>query len=132
MFILIITMQYSQKVIDHCDNPVNVGSFNRDDIDVGTGIVGSAACGDVIKIQIRIRDGIIIDTRFKAFGCSSAIAASSWTAGWLLGKTIDEAITIENKIIADDLSLSKIKLHCSVLAKEAIEAAIQDYFSKNP
>ena len=125
-------MAYSEKLLDHYDNPRNVGSLDKTDDNVGTGIVGAPACGDVMKLQIKVSaDGIIEDACFKTFGCGSAIASSSIITEWIKNKTIDEAAKIENREIADYLSLPPVKIHCSVLAEDAIKAAIQDYKSKN-
>lgn len=123
-------MAYSKKVIDHYENPRNVGSFDKSDADVGTGLVGAPACGDVMKLQIKITDGVIEDAKFKTFGCGSAIASSSLLTEWVKGKTIDEALEIKNTHIADELALPPVKIHCSVLAEDAIRAAIKDYKSK--
>jgi nitrogen fixation NifU-like protein len=125
-------MAYSKKTMDHFDNPRNVGSLNKDDLDVGTGIVGAPACGDVMKLQLKISDGgIIEDAKFKTFGCGSAIASSSLITTWVKGKTINEAQEISNADIARELSLPPVKIHCSVLAEDAIRAAIKDYENKN-
>tara|TARA_R110000824_G_scaffold141571_1_gene308181 strand:+ start:908 stop:1282 length:375 start_codon:yes stop_codon:yes gene_type:complete len=119
---------YSQKLIDHFDNPQNVGSFDKKDNNVGTGLVGAPACGDVMKLQIKVNDdGIIKDAKFKTFGCGSAIASSSLITEWVKGKTLDEAGEIRNTHIAKHLSLPPVKIHCSVLAEDAIKAAISDY-----
>ena len=119
---------YSQKLIDHFDNPKNVGSFDKKDNNVGTGLVGAPACGDVMKLQIKVNDdGIIKDAKFKTFGCGSAIASSSLITEWVKGKTLDEAGEIRNTHIAKHLSLPPVKIHCSVLAEDAIKAAISDY-----
>jgi nitrogen fixation NifU-like protein len=124
-------MAYSEKVIDHYENPRNVGSLDKNDPSVGTGLVGAPACGDVMKLQIRIRDdGIIEDARFKTFGCGSAIASSSLVTEWVKGKSVDEAERIKNQDIARELSLPPVKIHCSVLAEDAIKAAIADYRKK--
>ena len=124
-------MAYSEKVLDHYDNPRNVGSLDKTDDSVGTGIVGAPACGDVMKLQIKVSDeGIIEDARFKTFGCGSAIASSSLVTEWVKGKTIDEAGTIENREIASYLALPPVKIHCSVLAEDAIKAALADYRRK--
>jgi nitrogen fixation NifU-like protein len=125
-------MAYSEKLLDHYDNPRNVGSLDKTDDNVGTGIVGAPACGDVMKLQIKVSaDGIIEDARFKTFGCGSAIASSSIITEWIKNKTLDEAAKIENREIANYLSLPPVKIHCSVLAEDAIKAAIQDYKNKN-
>src|SRR5262245_40888013 len=124
-------MAYSDKVIDHYENPRNVGSMPKEDPDVGTGLVGAPACGDVMKLQIKVNDtGLIEDAKFKTFGCGSAIASSSLATEWLKGKTIDEASTIKNTMIAEELSLPPVKIHCSVLAEDAIKAAIADFKAK--
>lgn len=121
-------MAYSDKVVDHYENPRNVGSFEKTDITVGTGLVGAPACGDVMKLQIKVgENGIIEDAKFKTFGCGSAIASSSLATEWLKGKTLDEAETIKNTLIAQELALPPVKIHCSVLAEDAIKAAISDY-----
>ena len=122
-----ITMAYSQKVIDHYENPRNVGSFNPSDTSIGTGMVGAPACGDVMKLQIRVEDGIIRDARFKTYGCGSAIASSSLLTEWVKGKTLDQAGSIKNSQIAEELALPPVKIHCSILAEDAIKAAIHDY-----
>ena len=124
-------MSYSQKVVDHYENPRNVGSFDRNDASVGTGMVGAPACGDVMKLQIRVReDGIIEDARFKTYGCGSAIASSSLVTEWVKGKTLDQAMQIRNTQIAEELALPPVKIHCSILAEDAIKAAVADYRSK--
>ena len=124
-------MAYSEKVIDHYEHPRNVGAFEKDEQDVGTGMVGAPACGDVMKLQIRVNDqGIIEDARFKTYGCGSAIASSSLLTEWVKGKTLDEAKQIKNQDIADELALPPVKIHCSVLAEDAIKAAIDDYLAK--
>jgi nitrogen fixation NifU-like protein len=120
-------MAYSDKVLDHYENPRNVGSFSKDEPDVGTGMVGAPACGDVMKLQIKVKDGIITDAKFKTYGCGSAIASSSLVTELLKGKTLDEASTIKNSHIAEELALPPVKIHCSVLAEDAIKAAIKDY-----
>ena len=124
-------MAYSQKVIDHYENPRNVGSFDKDDVDVGTGMVGAPACGDVMKLQIKVEDGVIIDARFKTYGCGSAIASSSLVTEWVKGKTLDQAETIRNTHIAEELVLPPVKIHCSILAEDAIKAAIKDFKEKH-
>ena len=125
-------MAYSKKVIDHYDNPRNVGTLDKSDIKVGTGLVGAPACGDVMRLQIKISDaGIIEDAKFKTYGCGSAIASSSLVTEWVKGRTIDEAQEIKNVDIAKELSLPPVKIHCSVLAEDAIRAAIEDYRRKN-
>ena len=124
-------MAYSEKVIEHYENPRNVGSFDKDDPSVGTGLVGAPACGDVMKLQLKINEnGVIEDAKFKTFGCGSAIASSSLVTEWVKGKTIDEAETIKNTDIAKHLALPPVKIHCSVLAEDAIKAAIADYRAK--
>ena len=122
---------YSDKVIDHYENPRNVGKMNRDDEDVGTGMVGAPACGDVMQLQIKVEDGIIEDAKFKTYGCGSAIASSSLLTEWVKGKSLEEAGNISNTELAKELSLPPVKIHCSVLAEDAIKAAIQDYRSKS-
>ena len=124
-------MAYSEKVIDHYENPRNVGSMDKDDENIGTGMVGAPACGDVMRLQIKVTDdGIIEDAKFKTYGCGSAIASSSLLTEWVKGKTLDEAGMIKNTEIADELELPPVKIHCSVLAEDAIKAAIDDYKSK--
>jgi nitrogen fixation NifU-like protein len=123
-------MAYSEKVIDHYENPRNVGKFETDDT-IGTGMVGAPACGDVMKLQIKVEDGIIRDARFKTYGCGSAIASSSLVTEWVKGKTLDEAYTIKNSEIAEELALPPVKIHCSILAEDAIRAAINDYRGKH-
>ena len=124
-------MSYSDKVIDHYENPRNVGSFAKDDADVGTGMVGAPACGDVMKLQIKVNDaGIIEDAKFKTYGCGSAIASSSLVTEWLKGKNLDEAQAIKNSDIATELALPPVKIHCSILAEDAIKAAVADYKNK--
>lgn len=127
-------MAYSDKLLDHYENPRNVGKMDKDDAGVGTGLVGAPACGDVMKLQIKVdEDGIIEDAKFKTFGCGSAIASSSLVTEWVKGKTLDEAAEIKNTDIAQELALPPVKIHCSVLAEDAIKAAISDYRSKtNP
>jgi len=125
-------MAYSEKVLDHYENPRNVGSFAKDDVDVGTGMVGAPACGDVMKLQIKVDEhGIIKDARFKTYGCGSAIASSSLVTEWIKGKTLAEAGTIKNTAIAQELALPPVKIHCSILAEDAIKAAIKDYQDKH-
>lgn len=125
-------MAYSEKVIDHYENPRNVGSFDKNDPNIGTGMVGAPACGDVMKLQIKVNeDGIIQDARFKTYGCGSAIASSSLVTEWVKGKTLDEAATIRNTAIAEELALPPVKIHCSILAEDAIKAAIEDYKKKH-
>jgi nitrogen fixation NifU-like protein len=124
-------MAYSEKVIEHYENPRNVGAFDASDPEVGTGLVGAPACGDVMRLQIRVDDkGVIQDARFKTFGCGSAIASSSLATEWLKGKSLDEAASIHNSMIAEELSLPPVKIHCSVLAEDAIKSAIEDYKQK--
>ena len=124
-------MAYTDKVIDHYENPRNVGSFGKEDSDVGTGMVGAPACGDVMKLQLKINDdGVIEDARFKTYGCGSAIASSSLVTEWVKGKTLDEAQAIKNTDIAEELALPPVKIHCSILAEDAIKAAIADYRHK--
>jgi nitrogen fixation NifU-like protein len=124
-------MAYTKKVIDHYENPRNVGSLDKADPSVGTGVVGAPECGDVMKLQIRVNDGgLIEDAKFKTFGCGSAIASSSLATEWLKGKTVDEALAIKNTQIVEELSLPPVKIHCSVLAEDAIKAAITDYKNK--
>jgi nitrogen fixation NifU-like protein len=125
-------MAYSNKVIDHYENPRNVGSLPKDDVNVGTGLVGAPECGDVMKLQVKVNPetGVIDDAKFKTFGCGSAIASSSLATEWLKGKTVDEALAIKNTDIVNELSLPPVKIHCSVLAEDAIKAAIQDYKKK--
>lgn len=124
-------MAYSEKVLDHYENPRNVGTFEKDDTQVGTGMVGAPACGDVMRLQIKVgADGIIQDARFKTYGCGSAIASSSLLTEWVKGKSLDEARAIKNTDIAEELALPPVKIHCSVLAEDAIKAAIEDYQTK--
>ena len=124
-------MAYSDKVIDHYENPRNVGSFAKDDEEIGTGMVGAPACGDVMRLQIKVDNGIITDARFKTYGCGSAIASSSLVTEWVKGKTLDEAESIKNTQIAEELALPPVKIHCSILAEDAIKAAVNDYRNKN-
>jgi nitrogen fixation NifU-like protein len=125
-------MAYSDKVLDHYENPRNVGTFDKSDEQVGTGMVGAPACGDVMKLQIRVNDaGIIEDARFKTYGCGSAIDSSSLVTEWVKGKTLDEALTIRNTQIAEELALPPVKIHCSILAEDAIKAAVEDYKNKH-
>jgi len=124
-------MAYSDKVIDHYENPRNVGKMDAGDITVGTGMVGAPACGDVMKLQIKVEDGIITDAKFKTYGCGSAIASSSLLTEWVKGKTLDQAGAIKNSEIAEELALPPVKIHCSILAEDAIKAAIADYRSKH-
>jgi len=123
-------MTYSLKVLDHYENPRNVGSFSNGDVTIGTGIVGAPACGDVMKLQIKVEEGIIVDARFKTYGCGSAIASSSLVTEWVKGKTLDQAGKITNSLIAEELALPPVKIHCSILAEDAIKAAIRDYQTK--
>ena len=124
-------MAYSDKVLDHYENPRNVGSFNKDDSNVGTGMVGAPACGDVMKLQIKMGDdGIIEDAKFKTYGCGSVIASSSLVTEWLKGKSLDQASEIKNSAIAEELALPPVKIHCSVLAEDAIKAAVEDLKTK--
>jgi len=126
-------MAYSDKVIDHYENPRNVGSFDKTDGTVGTGMVGAPACGDVMKLQIKVdpQTGLIQDARFKTYGCGSAIASSSLVTEWVKGKTLDQALTIKNAQIAEELALPPVKIHCSILAEDAIKAAVQDYKTRH-
>jgi nitrogen fixation NifU-like protein len=126
-------MAYSDKVVEHYENPRNVGSFDKGDADVGTGMVGAPACGDVMKLQIKVdpATGLIQDARFKTYGCGSAIASSSLVTEWVKGKTLDEAMAIKNTHIAEELALPPVKIHCSILAEDAIKAAVQDYKAKH-
>jgi nitrogen fixation NifU-like protein len=124
-------MAYSEKVLEHYEHPRNVGSMPKDDPNVGTGLVGAPACGDVMKLQLRIEDGIIKDAKFKTFGCGSAIASSSVVTEWVKGMSIDRAMEVKNSQIAEELSLPPVKIHCSVLAEDAIKAAIADYRKKH-
>ena len=125
-------MAYSKEVLDHFENPRNVGTLDKNDAAVGTGIVGAPACGDVMKLQIKVNnDGVIEDAKFKTYGCGSAIASSSLVTEWIKGRTLDEAKEIKNKEIADHLALPPVKIHCSVLAEDAIKSAIEDYKKKN-
>ena len=124
-------MSYSKAVIDHYENPRNVGSLDKNSKDVGTGMVGAPACGDVMKIQIQVEEGVITDAKFKTYGCGSAIASSSLVTEWIKGRTLEEAEEIKNSDIARNLALPPVKIHCSVLAEDAIKAAIEDYKSKN-
>ena len=124
-------MAYSDKVIDHYENPRNVGTFNKDDSDVGTGMVGAPACGDVMRLQIKVNDqGIIEDAKFKTYGCGSAIASSSLITEWVKGKSLDDALAIKNSEIAEELELPPVKIHCSILAEDAVKAAVADYRKK--
>ena len=124
-------MAYSDKVIDHYTNPKNVGTLDKNSTNVGTGLVGAPECGDVMRLQIQVDNGIITDAKFKTFGCGSAIASSSLATEWLKGKSIDDAIKIDNMDIVEELNLPPVKIHCSVLAESAIQSAINDYRSKN-
>jgi nitrogen fixation NifU-like protein len=124
-------MAYSDKVIDHYENPRNVGSLDKNSDNVGTGLVGAPACGDVMKLQIKVEDGIITDAKFKTFGCGSAIASSSLVTEWVKGMSVDKALELKNSQIAEELNLPPVKIHCSVLAEDAIKAAIADYKKKN-
>ena len=125
-------MSYSDKVIDHYENPRNVGSLDKDDKEVGTGMVGAPACGDVMSLQIKVgKDGVIEDAKFKTYGCGSAIASSSLVTEWVKGKTIDQALEIKNTQIAEELALPPVKVHCSILAEDAIKAAVADYKNKH-
>jgi nitrogen fixation NifU-like protein len=125
-------MAYSEKVLDHYENPRNVGSFDKNDPSVGTGMVGAPACGDVMKLQIKVgKDGIIEDAKFKTYGCGSAIASSSLVTEWVKGKTIAQALDIKNTQIAEELALPPVKIHCSILAEDAIKAAVADYKKKH-
>ena len=125
-------MAYSEKVIDHYENPRNVGAFDKGDESVGTGMVGAPACGDVMKLQIKVNEaGVIEDARFKTYGCGSAIASSSLVTEWVKGKTLDEAMNLKNTQIAEELALPPVKIHCSILAEDAIKAAIEDYRAKH-
>ena len=125
-------MAYSDKVVDHYENPRNVGSFEKSDDAVGTGMVGAPACGDVMKLQIRVNDaGVIEDAKFKTYGCGSAIASSSLVTEWIKGKTLDQALEIKNSHISQELALPPVKIHCSILAEDAIKAAVQEYREKH-
>ena len=124
-------MAYSEKVIDHYNDPRNVGSFVKEEDDVGTGLVGAPECGDVMKLQIKVENDKIVDAKFKTFGCGSAIASSSLATEWVKGKSVDEAMSIQNTDIVVELSLPPVKIHCSVLAEDAIKAAISDYKNRN-
>ena len=127
-------MAYSEKVVDHYNNPRNVGSFTKDTPGVGTGLVGAPECGDVMKLQIKVnpKTGLIEDAKFKTYGCGSAIASSSLVTEWVKGKSLDEALTIKNTHIASELALPPVKIHCSILAEDAIKAAVKDYKAKHP
>ena len=125
-------MAYSEKVLDHYENPRNVGSLDKDESDVGTGMVGAPACGDVMRLQIKVgKDGVIEDAKFKTYGCGSAIASSSLVTEWVKGKTVEQALEIKNTQIAEELALPPVKIHCSVLAEDAIKAAVADYKAKH-
>ena len=124
-------MAYSEKVIDHYENPRNVGSFSTTDDTVGTGMVGAPACGDVMKLQIKVEDGVITDARFKTYGCGSAIASSSLVTEWVKGRTLAEAASIKNSEIASELALPPVKIHCSILAEDSIKAAVNDYRNRH-
>lgn len=124
-------MAYSEKVIEHYKNPRNVGSFDRNEADIGTGVVGAPECGDVMKLQIKVKEGRIVDARFKTFGCGSAIASSSLASEWIKGRTLEDALSIRNTEIVEELSLPPVKIHCSVLAEDAIKSAISDYKKKH-
>ncbi len=126
-------MAYSEKVVEHYENPRNVGSFDKSDVTVGTGMVGAPACGDVMKLQIKVnpKTGLIEDAKFKTYGCGSAIASSSLVTEWVKGKSLDEALTIKNTHIAEELALPPVKIHCSILAEDAIKAAVNDYKAKS-
>lgn len=124
-------MAYSEKVVDHYENPRNVGSFDKSDTDVGTGMVGAPACGDVMKLQIKVEDGVITDARFKTYGCGSAIASSSLITEMVKGMTLDQASAIKNSELAEELALPPVKIHCSILAEDAIKAAVADYRAKH-
>jgi nitrogen fixation NifU-like protein len=124
-------MAYSDKVVDHYENPRNVGSFDKGDTDVGTGMVGAPACGDVMKLQIKVEDGVITDARFKTYGCGSAIASSSLITEMVKGMSLDQASSIKNSEIAEELALPPVKIHCSILAEDAIKAAVADYRAKH-
>lgn len=123
-------MAYSEKVIEHAENPRNVGTLDKDDPSVGTGLVGAPACGDVMRLQIRVEDGVIVDAKFKTFGCGSAIAASSLATEMIKGKTLEEAESLKNSTLVEELNLPPVKIHCSVLAEDAIKGAIADYKRK--
>lgn len=124
-------MAYSEKVIDHYENPRNVGKMDATDSSIGTGVVGAPACGDVMRLQIKVEDGIITDAKFKTYGCGSAIASSSLVTEWVKGKTLEQAGSIKNAEIAEELALPPVKIHCSILAEDAIKAAIDDYRNKH-
>ena len=124
-------MAYSEKVIDHFSNPRNIGSLDKNDPNVGTGIVGAPECGDVMKLQIKVDEGVIVDAKFKTFGCGSAIASSSLATEWMKGKTVEDALKIKNTDIVNELHLPPVKIHCSVLAEDAMKAALKDYMKKS-
>ena len=124
-------MSYSAQVVDHYENPRNVGSFAKDEEGVGVGLVGAPSCGDVLQLSIKVEDGIITDARFKTYGCGSAIASSSLVTEWVKGKTLDQAGSIKNSEIAEELALPPVKIHCSILAEDAVKAAINDYLNRN-
>jgi nitrogen fixation NifU-like protein len=124
-------MAYSEKVIDHFNNPRNIGSLDKSDPKVGTGIVGAPECGDVMKLQIKVDEGVIVDAKFKTFGCGSAIASSSLATEWMKGKTVEDAMKIKNTDIVNELHLPPVKIHCSVLAEDAMKAALKDYMKKS-
>jgi nitrogen fixation NifU-like protein len=124
-------MAYSEQVVDHYEHPRNVGKFNKDDVNVGTGMVGAPACGDVMQLQIKVEDGVITDARFKTYGCGSAIASSSLVTEWVKGRTLEQAEEIKNSEIASELALPPVKIHCSILAEDAIKAAVTDYRKKH-
>ena len=124
-------MAYSPQLLDNYENPRNVGSFDKDDPDVGTGLTGAPSCGDVMKLQIKVQDGIITDARFKTYGCGSAIASSSLVTEWVKGRTLDQALEIRNMDIAEELALPPVKIHCSILAEDSVRAAITDYRNKH-
>ena len=124
-------MSYSQQVIEHYENPRNVGSFDKNDDGVGTGMVGAPACGDVMRLQIKVVDGVITDAKFRTYGCGAAIASSSLVTEWVKGKTLDQAATITNSSIAEELALPPVKIHCSILAEDAIKAAVNDYRNRH-
>ena len=124
-------MPYSQKMLDHCENPRNVGSLDENDPDVGTGLIGSPVCGDMLKFQIKVENGIITDAKFKTFGCGGAISSSSLMTEKIIGKTVEDALKVKNKELVEELELPKLKVHCSVMAEEAIAKAIENYKEKN-
>lgn len=124
-------MSYSTQVLDHYENPKNAGSFSKDEENIGTGLVGAPACGDLMKLQIKVEDGVITDARFKTYGCGAAIASSSLVTEWIKGKTLDQAASIKNSEIAEELALPPVKIHCSILAEDAIKAAVNDYRKKH-